>query len=662
MKSRFIIPFMLVALLLTACVSLAEDITPPPDHVRPTAAPTMAPAFPEVAPDAANGEAIYAEKCAACHGVTGLGDGVQSAQLPNPAPALGNRQVALQAAPAAWYTAVTQGNLEALMPPFKSLSDAERWDVVAYAYSLSITPEQIALGKELFNEKCAICHGEDGTGITAPVDFTDQGFMASRSAATLATTIINGSENGMASFRDDFSDDEIAALTDYIRSLTVDFPAVMEEKATPTEIPATPTPAEDGSETPAAEATPVDEGAATTPSAEESTETPVAESTPEGEEQAQTESAPQEGFGTVGGAITNGSGGDLPEGLIVTLEVYDHDVMTGGFNLAFILETPVNPDGTYLFEDVEMPAQRAFLAAIYEGDIPYSSEPVFVTEGMDALELPITYYMTSTDASHLSVDRLHIFFEFPDTNFETVQVVEVFVVTNPSLFTIVPEETGQALIEFDLPEGATNIQFEDSTFGERYTETETGFGDTSPVSPGMGQHQVIVFFEMPYNKKMDFSQTINHPIDSAIIMAPEGIKIKSDLLSDSGQRDAQGLVYNVFASQPLLSGSTLTMNVSGKLASAAATGGDSQQNIVFGAIAFGIVLIGSGVWMYMRSREEDDDDYEDYDEDDDVEFDHTEDIMDAIIALDDAHRAGDLSEDVYKKRRAELKAQLKDLL
>ena len=36
--------------------------------------------------------------------------------------------------------------------------------------------------------------------------------------------------------------------------------------------------------------------------------------------------------------------------------------------------------------------------------------------------------------------------------------------------------------------------------------------------------------------------------------------------------------------------------------------------------------------------------------------------MDAIIALDDLYRAGDLPEEAYQQRRAELKAKLKELL
>ena len=37
-------------------------------------------------------------------------------------------------------------------------------------------------------------------------------------------------------------------------------------------------------------------------------------------------------------------------------------------------------------------------------------------------------------------------------------------------------------------------------------------------------------------------------------------------------------------------------------------------------------------------------------------------LMDAIIALDDAYRTGDISEEVYRKRRGTLKEELKKLV
>lgn len=640
MKSRFIILLTLSVLLLSSCISLADDITPPPNYVAPTPLPTMAPAWPENTPNAANGASIFAEKCAPCHGETGLGDGPQSSQLPNPVAALGDANVAEKASPADWYTAVTKGNIESFMPPFSSLSASERWDVVAYAFSLSTSAENVALGENLYQAECAECHGEDGIGSTSTIDFREQGYMSTRSSARLAETIIAGTNTGMPPYGEKFSDEEISALTSYIRSFTFDF--AIEDR-------------------PAVESVPTETTAAYT------AETPLAESTLNGDEQTPAEDVAAEptatpaleGYGTITGTVINGSGGELPSGLIVELQGYDHDVATGEFNEALVVEAPIAADGTYIFENIEMPEQRAFVTVINEGTLSYSSEPGFVTEGITTIDLPVTYYETSTDASPLSVDRLHIFFEFPDPSLEIVQVIEVFVVTNPTDYVIAPVEEGQAVLEFVLPENAENIQFEDGVFGERYTKTENGFGDTAPVSPGMGQHQIIVFFELPYVKKMDFTQAINHPISSAIAMVPQGIKLKSDMLVNSGEREAQGLVYEVYASQPLPIGATLTMNISGKVASnVAVSESDSQKNIIIGAVAFGIVLIGAGLWYFKRSQREEDDDYYD----DEVEFDDAEQIMDAIIALDDAYRAGDLGEEAYKKRRADLKTQLKELV
>ena len=82
MKLRHFIFFTIIAALLAACnFTLAQDVTPPPDYVPPTPMPTLGPLFPASAPDVKNGAAIYVEKCAACHGETGLGDGPQGKQL-----------------------------------------------------------------------------------------------------------------------------------------------------------------------------------------------------------------------------------------------------------------------------------------------------------------------------------------------------------------------------------------------------------------------------------------------------------------------------------------------------------------------------------------------------------------------------------------------------
>ncbi|HET9906184.1 MAG TPA: c-type cytochrome, partial [Anaerolineales bacterium] len=155
LRSTLIITF---TILLSACnFTLAEDITPPPNYISPTPAPTLA-LFPAEMPNTETGAAIYVEKCAPCHGETGMGDGPQGIQLQGvTVPAFGLPEVARPASLARWYTTVTRGNIERFMPPFASLSDQERWDVVAYAMTFHSTQEEIERGKALFEENCSNC-------------------------------------------------------------------------------------------------------------------------------------------------------------------------------------------------------------------------------------------------------------------------------------------------------------------------------------------------------------------------------------------------------------------------------------------------------------------------------------------------------------------------
>ena len=96
-----------MSLVLAGC-TLAGDITPPPSlataqaaqpldvlPATPSASTQLAP--PTALPNAQAGAALYAERCAPCHGVTGGGDGAQAANLPNPPTALGDPQIARQA-------------------------------------------------------------------------------------------------------------------------------------------------------------------------------------------------------------------------------------------------------------------------------------------------------------------------------------------------------------------------------------------------------------------------------------------------------------------------------------------------------------------------------------------------------------------------------------
>lgn len=166
--------------------------------------------MPSSPPSLAVGELLYADRCAACHGLQGMGDGEMVEQLEFPPAALADPQVAAASSPQAWYQTVTNGNLERLMPPFPSLSDQQRWDVVAFALSLSLSDEQLQTGETLFVERCGQCH--------SPPDFGSD-YYWSTSRDSISAVIENGRGSEMPGFADQFDAEQLRSVAGYVQSL-----------------------------------------------------------------------------------------------------------------------------------------------------------------------------------------------------------------------------------------------------------------------------------------------------------------------------------------------------------------------------------------------------------------------------------------------------------
>ncbi len=640
----YLLPIFLV--LLTACsFSLAEDITPPPgaEQAMPISqtqpAVTNGPLYPLVPPNPEKGRPAYAEKCAPCHGESGQGDGPRASQLPNPVAPLGSPELARQVTPADWYSMVTEGNLERFMPPFSSLSDRQRWEVVAYSYMLSTTEAELEQGAELYQQNCAGCHGQDGQGdgpqmanlSAQPVDFTDQALMAQKSATDLYEAITNGVSAEMPAFSDQLGEDERWALATYLRTLTF----VSEEQ--PTLVSET----DELAESTASQALETESLATEVPAI------PLAE-------------APHS-MGQVVGVVTNASGGNAPAGLEVKLRGFDdmQEVITQ--------TTTLQADGTFAFENIEMLPGRVFVATVDYNETTYGSDIGVVEPDMQTLDLPVAIYDTTTDATILSVDRLHLFFEFIDEN--TLRVIQLYIMSNPSNQTVVAAGEGEPTIRFKLPAGAQNLEFQDGVLGGRFVRTEDGFGDTVAIRPGASTYELLYAYDMPYDRKLELSQPMPYLVNAVVVLLPEGnVKIKSDLLTDGGLRDVQGAQYRMYNGSAIPAGTDLVMTISGRPSSATPglTRG-SSTNAVIGLGVFGFALIVTGVWLYRRSRlaggrEEVEVDEQAPEAPKGPETESAENLVDTIIVLDDLYQEGKLPEEAYLQRRAELKARLQNLM
>ncbi len=610
MKLLRILVVMLGASLLAACnFTLASDITPPPDYVSPTPMPTLGALVPASSPDVQQGAAIYAQNCAACHGDKGLGDGPQSMQLPVTVPGIGLADVARQASPADWFKMVTQGNLDRFMPPFVgALSDQQRWDVVSYALSLHTTPQQIAEGKQLFEADCANCAAK----------FTDQARMAGLSEDDLVSLIKNG-EGDLPAFAKAYTDDQAYAVAAYLRSLTFLSGAQVAAAATP--IPSAQT-------QPAG--TPIPGG---TPGLVTPVSTPVA------------------GAGTVTGTVQMATGGQLPANLTVTLHGFDHGQdQSSGPQEVLTLSTTAAPDGSYTFQNVGMPANRIFLANVEYGGLKYQSDFDTVQANSTSVALPpVKLYEKSTDFSLLKLDQVHIYTDFATAG--TVQVLEIFAFSNSSDRSVIISTDGSSIPFIKLPDNAGNVGYEAGQSSAPFIAADTGLAAVPSDTP----YSIIAFFSMPYDQKLDLSQPFVLDTPSVILLVPEGMKVNSPQLTDRGLQVIQNNNYHEFSTAALKAGSTLSLSISGKPGASSATGPDARQITMIAGGSLGIVLIIAGVLLYLRDRKRAPQAV------DESGFESVDEVMDAILALDDLHRAGKIANQAYQKRRDDLKAILREI-
>jgi mono/diheme cytochrome c family protein len=606
MKFSFTILVLAATLVLAGCnFTLAEDIPPPPDYVAPTPMPTLGALHPASAPDVRNGALIYAERCAPCHGFTGLGDGPQSLQLPVSVPGIGLPEGARKATPATWFKTVTQGNLDRFMPPFAgALSDQERWDVVAYALTLHTTEAQLARGKSLVESDCPGCAAA----------FADQTRMAALSAADLVNIIRNG-ETDIPAFGGSYSDDDAYAAAAHLRRLTFSEPV-------PT----------------AAETSAVAEAS------------PVAEATPAEGTPAAAATAPAAGVGEVSGTVAVTATGNAG-GLTVTLHGFDHGAdQTSGPQEVLTISGAVAADGTYRFEDVEMPLNRIFLADVDYAGIKYRSEFESATADSTSISLPpVNVYEPSTDVNLLQLGQVHVYTDFATSG--TVQVLEIVAFTNNSDKAVIISTDGVTIPFISLPANAVNQGYEAGQGSASFVAADDGLA----VVPSDSPYSIIAFFNLPYEKSLDFQQALPIDTQSVLLLVPEGIKVDGEQFASEGMQVIENDNYQQYSAADLKSGSILSFTLSGRPRTSSATGLDAQQGWLIGGAALGLALILGGIFLYVRDRRNA------AAEPEEADFQTADEVLDAILALDDLHRAGKISDEAHKSRRDELKDVLRQL-
>lgn len=179
------------------------------------------------APDLARGKALFAQRCAVCHGDAGLADGVVAASL-TPRPA---NLTQARFSTERLVAVMREGVPGTTMPAQADLSALDRAALIAFVQSLGPAsppargdPKPLALGENVFAIRCSACHGmnADGEGQAAsrvgrrPTDFTRKQPTKARVVEVLEQGVPG---TAMTPMRRLVSDQEVEGLVAFIQSV-----------------------------------------------------------------------------------------------------------------------------------------------------------------------------------------------------------------------------------------------------------------------------------------------------------------------------------------------------------------------------------------------------------------------------------------------------------
>ena len=500
-------------------------------------------------PAAGNGAALYEEKCVRCHGAQGRGDGEMAAQIQQqfgkPVADLTSDVTSRAKTPEYWYQMVTSGNLQAGMPGFSgSLDVNQRWDVIAYAWTLAAPNAQIARGQDVYARQCVQCHGIGGLGDGPDAkeklsDFSQLATFAKIEAGKLDQALAS---THIPSFAGTTSELERRAVIDYIRTFAYDF-------------------------------APSSASTATTPS------TPSAPAAP-----GTTDPVPAGEGITVQGYLLNGTNGEsVPGNLPITFYVFPGG--TGQNAITQSLQT--DAQGRFVVTTTQAAPGDLIAATTEYKQLNFFSS---LEDYAPQVTVPITVYESTMDSSNVAIETLHIV-AVPGA--AGLEVSEIYVLSNSG--DRIVAGFGQPVMRLGLPTAATQVMPDTNMPPDVLVQTDGGldYYDAIPVGDNGGQ---IVFQYVipngPYKLDRPLFQNV-----SSINLLVQGdaaqLSVTGGQLTAAGTQDMQGTTYQQFRASNLTAGQTLTLTLAG-------AGGAFDWRILAG---IGLVIVGVvGLFVWQRGR------------------------------------------------------------
>jgi hypothetical protein len=348
--------------------------------------------------------------------------------------------------------------------------------------------------------------------------------------------------------------------------------------------------------------------------------------------------------GTIEGRVVNASSGGPQPGVRVIL------LGTRGDGSLSLRQETTDRRGRFSFNRLRTGDDRAYaLDARFDGGV-FSGEPISLpsnTSEEPVIKSTLRVWKTTSGPAAVLIRRDDLFLVQGDDG--NVGVIESVTVLNQTDRAYVGRGaalggTGirpAATLGFSLPEAAEGVRIEDSDIERLWIRTtEYGFAATAAIPPGEWR-TTFSYRLRGSGGSFDLGRTALYPIVEMSVHAVEPLDVRSNRLSESGEVVIEGRRYRRWSTTEAIDAADPIQAVAvaeAGLAPALIGGLVVLALALVGAIAFGLVRRRGHAPQRPETRPRSRDE-----------------LVAAIAELDLRHERGEVSDDEWTERRAELK-------
>lgn len=362
----------------------------------------------------------------------------------------------------------------------------------------------------------------------------------------------------------------------------------------------------------------------------------------------------------INGRVVNGTTGEVMANNTAILQAF-----TADFTEALQLETTTDEDGRYSFDLTNIPPDWFYrTVSNYEG-LDFTSDFVPLTPFVTEATLPVTVYESTTSDTAVSVGQLEVIFTFGDG---LVQVAEFYTFNHndPAVYV---GETGNytgGTLSLAIPEGAENVSVLRNVGGvtdfvpmdeQMIVVSPTERRVAWPLSPGRAGLRLLLRYTFPYERALDISHPFFYPVENGeailptngVALANEGWEQQEITYSETNDPALNRVRYQIqgdsadFVAE-LRGFPNLVLSEDGTIVPVR----DEQQELWTGGIGFVLVLaiVAGLAWSWRTAVAETND---------------QDQLLQELAALDAAFQENKIRRTAYRRRREQLKTELRDI-